>query len=324
MTECEETYGGMDARLLDEGYGPGGGGMETDVSYACRQLWYFREEGWRLWNGQEEYGPEPGELYLIPAGAACCLERIPGKEGKKCGRKEAEGKEGIWRCCFRLSFPGERGLGCFREVLHCRPERSRAEGLVTRIHEAEKGTAGGWLLRQAAFLELLALFLEYADCPECLTFPENAYYENASVGNTFPGNTFPGNTFPRNGGRTWMQKERMDEFDRRVAGYVDSHLSERITVKELADAVHLQPGYFIQRFKKSFHTTPICYVNRMRLEHTARRMEGDPEERLEEIARVAGFGDYRYFSRLFKREYGMPPSVYRANRLGEKASYHQN
>lgn len=102
-----------------------------------------------------------------------------------------------------------------------------------------------------------------------------------------------------------------DEFYSHISGYVESHLTERITVKEMADTVHLQPGYFIQRFRKSFHTTPVRYVNQMRLENTVRHLTGEPGEGLEEIAWEAGFRDYRHFSRLFKRRYGMTPSAYR-------------
>ncbi len=296
MTEWEGMTGGIDARLLDEGYGRGESGTEEKIRYACHQLWYFTKKGWKLRFGQKECEPEPGKLYLIPAGTACQLERAFERKQEDSGRKEPEGKEGLWRCCFRLSFPGERELCCFREIMCCRPDGDRMEEISAKMCKARVNTAGGWLLRQAAFLELLALFLEAAENSEHLDFPK---YTEAS----------------EDGGRSW-EEGRLDEFGRRVVSYVDSHLSEHITVKDLADAVHLQPGYFIQRFKKSFHTTPISYVNKMRLEHTARQMEGRPDERLEEIARVAGFWDYRYFSRLFKREYGMPPSVYRANRLG--------
>ena len=110
----------------------------------------------------------------------------------------------------------------------------------------------------------------------------------------------------------------MDEFYSYISSYVEEHLAEHITVKEMAHTVHLQPGYFIQRFRKSFHTTPIHYVNQMRLESTIPYLVQEPEERLEEIAWRAGFRDYRHFSRLFKKRYDMAPSAYR-RKLREQA-----
>ncbi|QJD87116.1 helix-turn-helix transcriptional regulator [Cohnella herbarum] len=102
-----------------------------------------------------------------------------------------------------------------------------------------------------------------------------------------------------------------NEFSNKVNSYIRNHLQSEITLAELANLVHLHPNYFIKYFKKYFNVTPIEYVNTVRLQMAAKSLIHDPHKSIERIADEVGFNDYRYFSRLFKKKYGVSPSQYK-------------
>lgn len=100
----------------------------------------------------------------------------------------------------------------------------------------------------------------------------------------------------------------LDKIDR----YIDDNIEENIRSADLAAIASLHPNYFISFFRVNFGNTPIGYLNNRRLQHAIQKMKESPEEKIQNISRLSGFNDYRYFSRLFKRRYGLSPSTYRA------------
>jgi len=58
--------------------------------------------------------------------------------------------------------------------------------------------------------------------------------------------------------------------------------------------------------------SPLAYVHRLRLEE-AYRLLSNSSMNVAEVAGNVGFDDANYFSRLFRRKMGMPPSAVTAN-----------
>ncbi len=96
-----------------------------------------------------------------------------------------------------------------------------------------------------------------------------------------------------------------------INNYILRNISSNITLGELAETVYLHPNYFTQYFKKRFGVSPIEYVNTLRLEKAARFLTDHPEKSIKEVAMEFGFRDYRYFSRLFRKRYGITPTAYK-------------
>ncbi len=105
-------------------------------------------------------------------------------------------------------------------------------------------------------------------------------------------------------------RDRQNDYVMRIKRYIADHLSDKLTLTELADHVHLTPEYCCALFKKYTGQTLFAYINHQRID-TAKRLIMLGTRSLSEIAAEMGYTDYNYFSRLFKRTTGHAPSHYR-------------
>ncbi len=95
-----------------------------------------------------------------------------------------------------------------------------------------------------------------------------------------------------------------------VLNYIHAHLHEKITVEQLAALQRLNVDYFSRQFQHQLGIRPILYITNKRLER-AQVLITTTSLSLQEIAEQVGVSDIYYFSRLFKRRFGMPPARYR-------------
>jgi AraC-like DNA-binding protein len=95
-----------------------------------------------------------------------------------------------------------------------------------------------------------------------------------------------------------------------VLQYIDSHLHEKLTVEQLASNANLNADYFSRLFLSIVGIRPVDYIINKRLER-AQLLMMTSSSALKEIAESVGIPSIYYFSRLFKRRFGIPPGQYR-------------
>lgn len=95
-----------------------------------------------------------------------------------------------------------------------------------------------------------------------------------------------------------------------VVKYIESHISENLTVETLAERFHFHPNYFTRIFKKYMGLPPIQYINKMKIER-AKYLLKTTSMQVNEIAVKTGFSDVYYFSKFFKGFTGYSPSDFR-------------
>ena len=100
----------------------------------------------------------------------------------------------------------------------------------------------------------------------------------------------------------------------RIKRYVMDNLTERLSIKEIADEVHLAPQYVCTLFKKNMGMTIVEYIDRERID-LAKRLMLISDSRLYEIAEQCGFSDYNYFSSIFKKFAGISAREYRKSNV---------
>jgi AraC family transcriptional regulator len=97
---------------------------------------------------------------------------------------------------------------------------------------------------------------------------------------------------------------------KRVADYIDEHLNENISLRELAGIAQLSPYHFSRAFKQSFGTPPHRYHMSRRIER-AKSMLEVPARSVTEVGMMLGFAETSSFTTSFRRAVGVTPSDYR-------------
>ncbi len=100
---------------------------------------------------------------------------------------------------------------------------------------------------------------------------------------------------------------------RRVTEYVSSHLGSPIAAGDVAAYAGLSPKYLSRLFKNTTGKTLTGYVTEARLRAACTLLSGT-DASIDRIAREVGFRDPLYFSKVFKKAYGVPPKVYRTGK----------
>lgn len=88
--------------------------------------------------------------------------------------------------------------------------------------------------------------------------------------------------------------------------YLENHYRDDLRVQDLAEMAGVGECMFRRSFRQTMGVSPVQYRNHLRLTK-AREMLQSGEYTVLEAAVAAGFDDPGYFSRLFKREFGVPP-----------------
>lgn len=93
--------------------------------------------------------------------------------------------------------------------------------------------------------------------------------------------------------------------------YIHTHYAEKITVELLAQLVHLHPNYLCGMFKEHIGVSVINYINVQRL-NAASNLLQTTNLSLQQIADRTGFNSVSYFSRMFRKQFGISPGAYAA------------
>jgi transcriptional regulator GlxA family with amidase domain len=101
--------------------------------------------------------------------------------------------------------------------------------------------------------------------------------------------------------------------------YAKRNLATRLTVGQLAEAVHLSPRQFSRAFQAETGQSPAKAVESLRVE-AARLMMEQSRHSIDVIARQTGFADRDRMRRAFLRAFGQPPQVIRRNARAELAA----
>lgn len=105
------------------------------------------------------------------------------------------------------------------------------------------------------------------------------------------------------------QRSSKNPHIQNALSYIDEHIYEAISLSSLAVHLHLSREYTATLFKKEVGIPVSAYVNEKKL-LIARDLIRDDEYSLTNIAKMLGFANYGYFSRMFKKRFGVSPSQY--------------
>ncbi len=91
--------------------------------------------------------------------------------------------------------------------------------------------------------------------------------------------------------------------------YIENNFLSNFTVEELLLLANLKECQFRRSFKRLKGMSPIKYRNFLRLNKAAEMLKSG-EYSVIETSMIVGFDDSGYFSRLFKKQFGVSPSEF--------------
>lgn len=112
-----------------------------------------------------------------------------------------------------------------------------------------------------------------------------------------------------------LSREETSSIDKRNARlqrlirFVDENYMNAVRLSDFARAEGCSLSYLSRFIKQTMNQTFQDYVTSVRF-HCACKLMAAGNRRMLDICMESGFSDYRYFSREFKRQYGMTPEAY--------------
>ena len=107
---------------------------------------------------------------------------------------------------------------------------------------------------------------------------------------------------------------RGDRVIGRALAHMEEHFAGPLGIQQVADAMGVSVSTLAHGIKRATGQTFVRHLQEIRLRHAETLMREAPAMSLQEIARACGFQDPYYFSRVFRKHRGIPPSLYRKER----------
>jgi two-component system, response regulator YesN len=92
--------------------------------------------------------------------------------------------------------------------------------------------------------------------------------------------------------------------------YIENHISEEISMDDIAQNVHLNPDYLTRIFKKEVGVSISRYIIYRKMD-IAKRMLLETDESIGEIALKVGYYNYSSFNRIFTKFVNMSPQQFK-------------
>lgn len=96
----------------------------------------------------------------------------------------------------------------------------------------------------------------------------------------------------------------------KILEYMHEAYNRKLVVADLAKRCNLSLFRFIHKFKAVTGAAPLQYLTGIRI-NEAKRMLAETPLHVKEIASIVGYDNPLYFSRVFQRAVGVPPSRYK-------------
>jgi AraC-like DNA-binding protein len=104
--------------------------------------------------------------------------------------------------------------------------------------------------------------------------------------------------------------ESQAELAKQASSYVLERMDKRITIKEIADQMHVSQTQLKNSFRNYYGNSVYKYIRSKKMEQAAALL-AEGQLSVMEIAGMFGYENCSKFAAAFRGEYGMSPSDYR-------------
>jgi AraC-like DNA-binding protein len=101
----------------------------------------------------------------------------------------------------------------------------------------------------------------------------------------------------------------LDIIDQAI-GWLNRHFDRPLRVCDLAQRFGFSESYFHRAFKKHTGKSPLAYLTNLRVRHALQALTNTTMT-IDQVARLVGFSDPLYFSRVVRKQLGQSPRQFR-------------
>lgn len=107
-----------------------------------------------------------------------------------------------------------------------------------------------------------------------------------------------------------QQKKAPVSVADRIAEFINEQPLNEISLEKICTEFHFSKNHIINIFKKEFGVTPVKYINNLKIERAKYLLEATSDT-VDSISLKSGFNDYSHFYKLFYRQNGISPAMWR-------------
>lgn len=109
--------------------------------------------------------------------------------------------------------------------------------------------------------------------------------------------------------------EHENHLVRQAQAYIQENYQKDLSLDELSKELDISPYYFSKLFKEETGSNFVEYLTMLRMDR-AKELLKDENRSMKEICMEVGYSDPNYFSRIFKKNFGVTPTEYRERERG--------
>ena len=111
-----------------------------------------------------------------------------------------------------------------------------------------------------------------------------------------------------------IRNERKESVVLQIKRYVDSHMTEPLTLAGMAEQYYMNAAYLSRAFKKEVGINFNDYLKKIRMNRAVSLLK-TTDMKIYEIAKETGYENSNYFMKIFREVYGVTPGQYKENGL---------
>lgn len=105
-------------------------------------------------------------------------------------------------------------------------------------------------------------------------------------------------------------EHKKSSFAQRLSDYINKNIESVSSLDDICKEFHYSKNYIIRIFKREFGTSPIKYINSVKIARAKRLLESTSMP-IGEISVSCGYSDYPYFYKCFVKDTGLSPAEWR-------------
>ena len=114
---------------------------------------------------------------------------------------------------------------------------------------------------------------------------------------------------------------KVPSWAKELKDLIQDQIDTNISLKQLSKDLDINPAYLSRQFSKYFDDMSFGdYIRKLRLEKAVEYLKTSTYS-LTKIAYLTGFSDQSHFTRIFKKQYGQSPSIYRKSLRKKSSTY---